>query len=170
MDKPQVKPTATAIGTHDDTFYATPRLASVDEIVRRYGATSSPLRRRLYIALGSLFVAFAVIGIWVPGWPTVSWAIPAAFLFSMSSERLFRWSLTNRLFGPALFEYYASGKTIPRHAKWSIVALIAVMSMVSAYLVFRVSYPADPGFGPAVILLVGLVGAWYVAARVGTRD
>lgn len=145
------------------------RLPSVEAIVARYAATSSPIRRRAYIALGSLFVVFAVIGVWVPGWPTVSWAIPAAFLFSLSSERLFRWTLTNRLFGPALFEYYATGKTIPRHAKHSILALIAIMSVLSAYIVFRVSYPADPGFGPAVILLVGVVGLWYVGKRVATR-
>lgn len=145
------------------------RRHDVDAIVARYAVTSSPLRRRVYVALGSLLVVFAIIGIWVPGWPTVSWAVPAAFFFSLSSERLFRWCLTNRFFGPALLEYYASGKTIPRHAKRAIVALIGVMSALSAYFVFRVSYPADPGFGPATILAVGLVGMWYVGMKVGTR-
>ncbi len=145
------------------------RLDSIEAIVARYSVSSSPLRSRLYIGLGSLFVVFAVIGIWIPGWPTVSWAVPAAFLFSLSSERLFRWTLTNRFFGPALFEYYASGKSIPRHAKLSIVALIATMTALSAYFVFRVSYPADPGYGPALIVFAGLAGMWYVGKRVATR-
>lgn len=145
------------------------RLTSVDQIVERYSVSSSPLRSRLYIALGCLFVVFAVIGVWVPGWPTVSWAVPAAFLFSLSSERLFRWSLTNRFFGPALFEYYASGKTIPRHAKLSIVAMIGLMTAASAYFVFRVSYPKDPGYGPALIMIAGIIGMWYVGMRVATR-
>lgn len=146
------------------------RLDSVDAIVERYAVSSSPVRSRIYVALGCLFVAFALIGVWVPGWPTVSWAVPAAFLFSLSSERLFRWSLTNPYFGPALFRYYATGKTLPGHAKLAIVAMIALMTSLSAYFVFRVSYPADPGFGPGLIVIAGLVGMWYVGMRVATRD
>ena len=93
------------------------RLESIDAIVERYCVASSPTKSRLYVGLGLLFVVFAIVGIWVPGWPTVSWAVPAAFLFSYSSESMFRWTLTNRFFGPAMFEYYATGKTIPKHAK-----------------------------------------------------
>ena len=73
--------------------------------------------RRFYVLLGCLFILFAIIGIWVPGWPTVSWAVPAAYLFSISNERLFRWTLTNRWFGSALFDYYVTGKTLPKHVK-----------------------------------------------------
>lgn len=141
----------------------------VDAIVARYAVAGHPLKRRVLAALGCVFVVFAVVGIWVPGWPTVSWAVPAAFLFSLSSERLFRWSLTNRFFGPALFDYYASGKTIPRHAKAGLVILIGVMAALSAWFVFRVSYPKDPGYGPATIAAVGLAGMWYVGVRVRTR-
>ncbi|MBR20058.1 MAG: hypothetical protein CMA64_07950, partial [Euryarchaeota archaeon] len=85
------------------------RLGSVDEVVDRYAVENSSLKSKLYVGLGSMFVIFAIAGIWIPGWPTVSWAVPAAFLFSLSSRRLFRWSLTNRFFGPAIFDYYASG-------------------------------------------------------------
>jgi uncharacterized membrane protein YbaN (DUF454 family) len=156
---------------HRDNFATTPqaRMANIDAVVERYCVSSSPLRSRLYVALGSLFVFFALVGVWVPGWPTISWAVPAAFLFSMSSERLFRWCLSNRFFGPALFDYYATGRTIPRHAKLAIVALIALASGLSAWLVFKVSYPADPGYGPSLIVAVGLVGMWYVGMRVATR-
>ena len=66
------------------------RLETVDQVVEKYCVSSSPLKSKLYIGTGSLFILFAIIGIWVPGWPTVSWAVPAAFLFSLSSEKLFR--------------------------------------------------------------------------------
>jgi len=145
------------------------RLESVDQIVERYSVASSPLKSKLYVGVGCVFVVFAVIGIWVPGWPTVSWAVPAAFLFSMSNERLFRWTLTNRYFGPALFDYYATGKTLPKHVKMIIMCMIALMAGLSAYFVFKVSYPADPGFGPGSIVAVGLIGIWYVAVKVRTR-
>ena len=100
------------------------RLQNIEEIVERYSVSSSPTKSRFYVGLGSLFIVFAIIGIWIPGWPTVSWAVPAAYFFSISSQRMFRWTLTNQYFGPAVFEYYATGKTIPGHAKYGIVFFI----------------------------------------------
>jgi len=159
------------------------RLETVDDIVERYCVASSPGKSKLYVGLGSLFLAFAVIGIWIPGWPTVSWAVPAAFLFSLSSERMFRLTLTNRYFGAAMFEYYATGKTMPKHAKYLTVGLIATMTSLSSYFVWHVSTRgdgvltdptswngADPGFGGGTIILVGLIGMWYVGFKVPSRD
>ena len=158
------------------------RLGTIDEIIEKYCVASSPLKSRLYVGLGTLFLGFAVIGIWVPGWPTVSWAVPAAFLFSISNQKMFRLTLSNRYFGPAMFEYYATGKTIPGHAKTAIVAMIAMMSAISAYLVWLVSTKgdwvftdpsswngADPGYGYGTILIVGLVGILYIIFKVRGR-
>ena len=159
------------------------RMESLDAIVEKYCSSSNPFLNRLYFGLGVLFVGFAIIGIWIPGWPTVSWAVPAAFLFSYSSERMFRWALTNRFFGPAMFEYYATGKTVPRHAKAVIIALISLMSTISSAFVWYVStlgsgVISDPsswdgedrGFGSVSIILVGFFGVCYVAVKVRTRD
>ncbi|DAC42325.1 MAG TPA: DUF454 domain-containing protein [Candidatus Thalassarchaeaceae archaeon] len=159
------------------------RLETVEEIVEEYSVSSSPSKSRLYTILGSLFVVFAIIGIWIPGWPTISWAVPAAYFFSISSERLFRWTLTNDYFGSAIFEYYATGKTIPKHAKYGVVSLIGIMSAISAYFVWAVSTKgtgslgdpsswdgADPGFGAVTVIVVGLIGIWYVGFRVPTRN
>ena len=143
---------------------------TVDEIISRYAIRSHPVKRSIYIFLGCTFVFFAIIGIWIPGWPTVSWAVPAAFLFSLSSERLFRWTLTNRYFGSTLFNYYASGKSLPKHVKIIIMLLIGLMAGSSAFGVFLISYPKDPGYGPGSILLVGIAGIWYVATQVRTRQ
>ena len=158
------------------------RLETVDEIVECYCVASSPGKSRLYVGLGSLFLAFAVIGIWVPGWPTISWAVPAAFLFSLSSVRMFRLTLTTRYFGAAMFESYATGKTIPQHAKYLTGGLIAIMTSFSSYFVWHVSTRgegmltdpaswngADPGFGAGTIILVGLIGMWYVGFKVPSR-
>lgn len=158
------------------------RVGSIDELVERYCVSSNPFLSRLYVGLGFLFVGFAIIGLWIPGWPTVSWAVPAAFLFSYSSEKMFRWTLTNRFFGAAMFEYYATGKTVPRHAKTGIIVLIALMSTVSAAFVWYISTlgdgelydpsswnGADPGFGAVTIILAGLFGIIYVATRVRIR-
>ena len=142
---------------------------NVEDIIERYSVVASPIKSKLYIGLGCVFTAFAIIGIWIPGWPTISWAIPAAFLFSLSSQRLFRWSLTNPYFGGALLAYYAAGKTIPFHAKILVILCITMMTMASAFFVFRISYPADPGYGPGTIILAGALGVLYILIGVKTR-
>ena len=155
---------------------------TVDEIVDHYFSSSSPFKSKIYSALGSLFVFFALIGLLLPGWPTVSWAVPAAFLFSLSNEKLFRWSLTNKYFGSSLFQYYATGKTLPSHVKIIVASLIFLMSFLSSYFVFLVSTVKDgdltdftswtgkdPGFGAGTILFVGLIGIWYVLFQVKSR-
>ena len=142
-------------------------MSKVDEIVSQYLHTSSPLKRKLYVFLGLIMTFFAIIGIFIPGWPTVSWAVPAAFLLSLSSERLFRWSLTNRFFGSAILEYYSTGKTIPKHSKYIIASLISFMSIVSAIVVFRLG---DPGYVSATILFVGILGIIYVTFIVKSRN
>lgn len=159
------------------------RLSSVDEVMATYAISASPVKRVVFLSLGLVFIVFAVIGIWVPGWPTVSWAVPAAFFFSMSSPRLFRWTMENRWFGNAIFDYYATGKTVPKHAKYGIAGFITASTLLSAYGVWEVSVRgegvlsqpstwngADPGFGPATVLLVGLVGVWFILIRVRTRE
>ena len=72
------------------------RLDSVEAVLERYAVDASPIKKALYVGIGFVFVVFAIIGIWIPGWPTVSWAVPAAFFFSISSRRLFAWTLTNK--------------------------------------------------------------------------
>jgi|TARA_B100001540_G_scaffold56924_1_gene51378 uncharacterized membrane protein YbaN (DUF454 family) len=141
-------------------------MSQVDEMVKKYLHTSNPFKRVLYVFLGFLFTIFAIVGIFIPGWPTVSWAVPAAFLFSLSSERLFRWSLTNRFFGSAILEYYSTGKTIPKHSKYFISLFISLMSIISAIVVFQLG---DPGYGSATILFVGILGIIYVSFVVKSR-
>jgi hypothetical protein len=159
------------------------RLETVDAVVEKYAVISRPIKSRIYIGFGFLFVLFAIIGIWIPGWPTVSWAVPAAFLFSLSNEKLFRWTLTNRFFGDAIFEYYATGKTLPGHVKIIIVTMIGIMSSLSGYFVWYVSTKGDGvllnpsswtgkdeyAFGTITILAVGFLGMLYVATMVKSR-
>ena len=57
-------------------IYMGDRLDSIEDIVDKYCGASSPAKSKLYIGLGFLFIVFAVIGIWVPGWPTVSSLLP----------------------------------------------------------------------------------------------
>lgn len=125
------------------------------------------LVRLFWNILGLIFVIFAVIGIIIPGWPTTSWIIASGFCFGRSSRRMFRWLLTNRMFGNGLLEYYKAGKALPLHSKLIIVGIIAVVSTFSIWIV---SKAGDPGYGQATIVTVALIGIWYVGWKVPTIE
>ena len=139
--------------------------AVVTRVLAEHKPSRNPLVRGVWIVIGSLAVVFAVIGLVVPGWPTTSWLVLAAYCFARSSQKLFRWLLTNRLFGPVLLEYYRSGKALPFHSKMVISAIICVVSAVSIY---GITKAGDPGFGQALIAVVALVGVWWVGWKVPT--
>ena len=160
------------------------KLQSVDDIVQKYSVDNKPIKRILYISLGSLFLLFAVIGIWVPGWPTVSWAVPAAFFFSLSNKKLFIWTLTNRFFGSAIFEYYSTGKSLSRHFKIMLSCLILLMSLISSYFVWIISTQGSgellnpnswdgkdqDAYGAISILILGVMGVFYMLFFIKSRD
>ena len=82
-----------------------------------------------------------------------------------------------------MFEYYATGKTLPKHVKVLIVTMIGLMTGTSAYFVWFVSSKGDGNlfnpstwngadqhaFGSITILFVGLLGMLYVATMVKSR-
>ncbi len=102
--------------------------------------------RWLWTGLGSIFVVFAAIGTIVPGWPTTSWLVAAGFCFGRSSRRMFRWLLTNRIFGNALLEYYKAGRALPLHSK---IVIIGIISLVSAFSIYVVTKTRRSGIRPS---------------------
>jgi uncharacterized membrane protein YbaN (DUF454 family) len=152
------------------------KLTTIDDILDKYSVESNPFKKKLFVFLGLLFVVFAIIGIWIPGWPTVSWAVPAAFLFSLSNKKLFVWTLTNRFFGSAIFDYYASGKTLSSKVKNIIMLMIAFMTVLSSFFVFSLSTLGNGdifdhsswngtdeyALGSVAIIIFGIIGILYI--------
>ena len=139
--------------------------AIIQRVLSEHKPSRNPFIRGLWISFGSLAVVFAIIGIIVPGWPTTSWLVLAAYCYARSSQKLFRWLLTNRMFGPALLEYYRSGRALPLHSKMVISAIICVVSAAS---IWGITKAGDPGFGQTLIAVVALVGVWWVGWKVPT--
>ena len=137
----------------------------LEAILDMHKPSKNPIVRWLWTGLGSIFVVFAAIGTVVPGWPTTSWLVAAGFCFGRSSRRMFRWLLTNRIFGNALLEYYKAGRALPLHSK---IVIIGIISLVSAFSIYIVTKLGDPGFGQATIAIVALVGIWFVGWKVPT--
>lgn len=58
--------------------------------------------RVILLTVGSLALLIGTLGIVVPGIPTTPFILIAAACYIRSSERLYRWLITNRFFGPVI--------------------------------------------------------------------
>ena len=135
----------------------------VNQVLSNHKPSANPIVRIVWIVIGSLFVMFAGIGILLPGWPTTSWLVAAAYCYGRSSQNLFRWLLTNRVFGSMLLSYYRSGRALPLHSKIAICGLIGIVSAISIHYITLLG---DPGFGQATIAIIAVIGIWWVGWRV----
>jgi uncharacterized membrane protein YbaN (DUF454 family) len=83
----------------------------------------SPLLRWLLLAAGTLALGLGALGLIVPGMPTTPFVLIAAACYIRSSERLYRWLISNQVFGPVVTTWQAErGLTI--RAKLITLALV----------------------------------------------
>ena len=113
------------------------------------------MHKRLFIALGWVFVSLAALGAVLPVLPTTPFLILAAWAFSKGSPRLARWLEEHPRFGPVLRDW-RSHRRIPLHAK------VLAVTMMAASLSSLVFFSTAPGWavGSAAVLMA--VGAGYV--------
>lgn len=97
-------------------------------------------------------LALGLIGIALPGLPTVPFVLLAAFAAARGSQRLHRWLLAHRRFGPMIREWQAHG-AVSRRAKWLATGMMAL----SAGLMFLAA-PAwwMAASGSAIMALVAM--------------
>ena len=81
------------------------------------------LRKGLFISAGVLLVGLATAGIFLPLLPTTPFLLLAAACFIRSSDRLYRWLVTHKWFGPYI-RNYREHKAITRRAKVVILLLL----------------------------------------------
>ena len=102
-----------------------------------------PLRagaaRWLYLCLGVLFVALAVLGAFLPLLPTTPFVLLASGCFVRSSPRLAAWLRRSRLCGPLLTDW-EQHRGVRLHVKVTAVTMIVLAATAS--LVFGALSPA----------------------------
>lgn len=91
-----------------------------------------PLLRAVYATVGVILLGLGIAGFLIPGLPGTPLLLVAAWLFSMSNERLYRWTTTNRWFGRAVADYRA-GLGIPRKIKIISVTAVAIVVSISVF-------------------------------------
>ena len=131
----------------------------LDKNIHTAKETKNPIAKILWILLGSFFVMIGAIGAVVPGLPTTLFLILAAACYIRSSQRLYDWLIANKTFGPYLKDY-REGKGIPRRAKK--IALV----MMTIFVGYAVLFALDDLIVRIVVLVLGMIGFYYVAYRV----
>ncbi|WP_036149074.1 YbaN family protein [Lysobacter antibioticus] len=74
-------------------------------------------------------LALGVIGIVVPGLPTVPFVLLSAFAAGRGSERLHAWLLGHRQFGPIIRDWEKHG-AVSRRSKWLAVSMMSVCAAI----------------------------------------
>jgi uncharacterized membrane protein YbaN (DUF454 family) len=91
----------------------------------------SPPLRYLYLLLGWCCVALGVIGAFLPLLPTTVFLLVAAWSFSRSSDRWYRWLLNHEHLGETV-RAWESHHAMPRAAKRIALLALAVSYLITA--------------------------------------
>lgn len=104
-------------------------------------------------ALAYAALALGLVGIVVPGLPTVPFVLLSAYAAARGSARLHARLLADRRFGPMIRDWQAQG-AVGRRAKWLATTMMAMASVLMFLTAPRAWMAAT---GTAIMLLVA---AW----------
>ena len=90
------------------------------------------LKKKLYITFDFLAVALAIVGVFIPGLPTVPFLLVALFCFERSSKKYHDMIMNNKYFGPVLQDYY-SGKGLTLSVKIKAILFLSCGMIFSIY-------------------------------------
>lgn len=120
----------------------------------------SPLARAMFLALGSLALLLAVLGVFLPVLPTTPFVLLAAACFARGSERLHNGLLAHRVAGPIIHEW-REHRSMPAGVKpWAF--LLMGLSFGISILLVESNWHRAMLAGIAIVLAVFL---WRIPVR-----
>ncbi len=114
--------------------------------------------KAIYATAGIVMLSLGFVGLVVPGLPGTPLFLVAAWLFSMSNERLYKWTTTNRWFGQAVSDYRA-GLGIPRRVK------VLAVTMIVVALSYSIFFALESLLVKLLVGGLGFYGVWFILTR-----
>jgi uncharacterized membrane protein YbaN (DUF454 family) len=111
--------------------------------------------RLLYLALGAGSLVMTVVGLIVPGIPTVPFLLLSSYGFARSSPRVNRWLRKTQFLGPILTEWEHHGG-LSRRSKKKLIGLTVVIIVIAVILA-----PLSP-IGLIVVLIMASLSTYGV--------
>ncbi len=119
------------------------------------------MKKPLFVFLGSLSLALGIIGIVVPGLPTTSFVLLAAYLYARSSEKLYNKLLNHKFLGGYIRDFQ---KGVRIRTKIKAISMMWVMITISGVFFIENLYVR------IVLFVVGLTGTIVMARLRGPKD
>lgn len=118
-----------------------------------------PIRNRwVWLTGGWAALVLGTVGIFLPLIPTTPFILVAAWCFSKGSERMHRWLLEHRRFGPMIRDWERYG-VVRTRAK--VLATAVIVPLVGYMALFT----AAPGWTVILTILLALCGLGFVWSR-----
>jgi uncharacterized membrane protein YbaN (DUF454 family) len=103
------------------------------------------------IILGTISLFLGILGIFIPGLPTTPFILLTAGLYVRSSEKLYRWLITNKYLGSFISDF-RKNKGLSFQTKLYSIILMWIMISISAYFFMNTLIPR------MVLVTLGIIG------------
>jgi len=115
----------------------------------------NPVKKYLYIGLGTLFLGLGTLGIFLPLLPTTPFWLLTCWFYIRSSEKLYNKVMANRYFG-SYIRAYVVDKSIPLKGKIITLVVMWVAMICSAIFFVNVLWLR-------ILLIVIAIGVtWHI--------
>ncbi len=120
------------------------------------------MTRSVLIALGFISLTLGIIGSFVPLLPTTPFLLLAAYFFSKSSEKWYRWLISLPKFGKSIQDYNENGVISKKSKLACAISILGVITWIGFFtqykLIVRIIIPT--------VLIIVLT---YVLTRPSTK-
>jgi uncharacterized membrane protein YbaN (DUF454 family) len=92
------------------------------------------IKKYFLIFIGSLSLAFGIVGIFIPVLPTTPFLLLSSFCFIHSSKRLYNWLINHKIFGEYIYNYMTY-RAVKRSTKIGALLFLWLSLMISMLVV-----------------------------------
>ena len=123
------------------------------------------MKKLFWNIMGFLSLGMAYIGVITPGIPYSPFVVFAAYCFSKGSERMHRWIMNHKLFGPFLTNW-GEKRVFPQKMKYFMLAMMSL----SLILMWSSGVKPIGIMSTALFMACVAVWAWRYPSSVAEHD
>jgi len=113
------------------------------------------LKKRINFALGIISLILAYIGVAMPGIPGTPFILLTAFFFFKSSDRMYNWLMSKKLFAKIIHEF-SQKETIPLKLKLFVIVQLWISITVAEVWFVKELWPR------IIIIIIGIICSWFI--------
>lgn len=111
---------------------------------------SRKFNRRLNLVLGFVSLILAYLGVALPGFPGTPFILLTAFFFTRSSDRMYNWLLSKKIFAKIIHQFSEKEK-LP--LKFKLFVIVQLWISITVAIIWFVKAP----LGQAIFVIIGVI-------------